>query len=126
MTESAFPLLREQDFSADVETSGQDLRVTLRGTADLTVKPQLDRFLGELQAEAERRAVRQVSVDVRELEFMNSSCLKSLVWWIGAVQERRPGEKYRIVFVSSPNVYWQRRSLNALACLASDIISVET
>ncbi len=105
--------------------AGQGMELVLTGTADLTVKAQLDRFLRTVHAEIRRRAMRDVCVDVRRLEFMNSSCLKSFVWWISTVQEQAFDERYRIRFVSSPTVYWQRRSLNALACLAGDIVSVE-
>jgi hypothetical protein len=45
---------------------------------------------------------------------------------VSTVQEQPADAKYRIVFLSSPSVYWQRRSLDALACLAGDIISVQT
>ena len=117
--------LKENDFTADASTSERRIQVSLTGTADLTVKTQLDRFLRAVHTEAQRCLAEEVTVDVRQLEFMNSSCLKCLVWWISTVQEQ-PGEgKYRIVFVSSPSVYWQRRSLNALACLANDIITIQ-
>jgi hypothetical protein len=117
--------IREDDFSAEAQVQEGQMEVALSGTADLTVKEQLDRFLRSLHAEARRQALSKVSVDVRRLEFMNSSCLKSFVWWISTVQEQPAEDRYRIVFLSSPTVYWQRRSLTALACLASDIISVE-
>ncbi len=42
-----------------------------------------------------------------------------------AVHDQPPEGKYHIVFVSSPSVYWQRRSLNTLACLAGDVISIQ-
>ena len=117
--------MKETDFTADASTSERRILVHLAGTADLTVKSQLDRFLREVHAEAQRCLAEEVTVDVRQLEFMNSSCLKCFVWWISTVQEQ-PGEaRYRIVFVSNPSVYWQRRSLNALACLASDIITIQ-
>lgn len=117
--------LRANDFAAQATASNRRIQVSLAGTADLTVKSQLDHFLREVHSEAQRCLAEEVTVDVRQLEFMNSSCLKSFVWWISTVQEQ-PGEaKYRIVFVSSPSVYWQRRSLNALACLANEIISIQ-
>jgi hypothetical protein len=117
--------MKENDFTADASASERRIQVSLTGTADLTVKSQLDRFLRDVHSEAQRCLAEEVTVDVRQLEFMNSSCLKSLVWWISTVQEQ-PGEgKYRIIFVSSPSVYWQRRSLNALACLASEIITIQ-
>lgn len=117
--------LKESDFSAQASSEEKRIQVNLTGTADLTVKGQLDRFLREVHSEAQRSLAEEVTVDVRELEFMNSSCLKSFVWWISTVQEQGNEGKYRIVFVSSPSVYWQRRSLNALACLANDIISIQ-
>ena len=117
--------MKEPDFGAQASSNERRIQVSLTGTADLTVKNQLERFLRDVHAEAQRSLAEEVTVDVRQLEFMNSSCLKCFVWWISTVQEQ-PGEgKYRIVFVSSPSVYWQRRSLNALACLANDIITIQ-
>ena len=117
--------MKEDDFTAHASTSERRIQVNLTGTADLTVKNQLDLFLRGVHSEAQRCLAEEVTVDMRHLEFMNSSCLKCFVWWISTVQEQ-PGEgKYRIVFLSSPSVYWQRRSLNALACLANDIITIQ-
>jgi hypothetical protein len=118
-------MLNAHDFSAIAAVVGLQIHVTFSGTADLTVKPELDRFLEDLHVEAIRQKTNEILVDVKRLEFMSSSCLKSLVWWIGTVQERFGGVHYHIVFITSPTVYWQRRSLNALACLASDIISIQ-
>ena len=116
--------IRESDFSAAASVRGHQMEVALSGTADVMMKGPLDRFLRALHAEAQRRALAKVNVDVRRLEFMNSSCLNSFAWWISAVQEQPAEVRYRIVFLSSPTVYWQRRSLNALAGMAGDIISV--
>ena len=117
--------MKENDFAAQATAAERRIVVSLVGTADLTVKTQLDQFLRQVHSEAQRCLAEEVTVDVRQLEFMNSSCLKSFVWWISTVQEQPGDSKYRIVFVSSPSVYWQRRSLNALACLANEIISIQ-
>ncbi len=117
--------MKENDFAAQATATERRIMVSLVGTADLTVKTQLDQFLRQVHSEAQRCLAEEVTVDVRQLEFMNSSCLKSFVWWISTVQEQVGDGKYRIVFVSSPSVYWQRRSLNALACLANEIISIQ-
>jgi hypothetical protein len=82
--------------------------------------------LRTLHAEAQRRALTEISVDLRRLEFMNSSCLDSFAWWISTLEEQAAEDRYRIVFLSSPTVYWQRRSLDTLAHLAGDIISVQS
>ncbi len=115
----------ENDFAANASTAERRILVSLSGTADFTIRNQLDHFLHEVHQEAQRAHVEEVTVDVRQLEFMNSSCLKCFVWWVTTVQDQPVDTKYRIVFLSSPSVYWQRRSLDALACLAGDIISVQ-
>jgi len=115
----------ESDFAAQASAANRRIQVSLTGTADLTVKAQLDHFLREVHSEAQRCSAEEVTVDFRQLEFMNSSCLKSFVWWISTAQGQPGDSKYRIVFVSSPTVCWQRRSLNALACLANEIISIQ-
>jgi hypothetical protein len=125
MAEPWHEAVHENDFSAEASIAGRHMEVALSGTADLMVKGRLDRFLHSLHAEAQRRALSQVSVDVRRLEFMNSCCLASFVWWIGTVHEQPAEARYHIVFLSSPTIYWQGRSLNALAGLGGDIISVQ-
>jgi hypothetical protein len=112
-------------FSAKVSTCDRRIQVSLTGTADLLVSGQIETLLRQVHLEAQRCSAEEVTVDVRELEFMNSSCLKSFVRWICAVQEQTGPAKYRIVFLSSPSVGWQRRSLNALASLAEEIVSVQ-
>ena len=100
--------MKETDFTAHASTNERKIQVNLTGTADLTVKNQLDHFLRDVHSQAQRCLAEEVTVDMRQLEFMNSSCLKSLVWWISTVQEQADDGKYRIVFVSSPTVCWQR------------------
>jgi hypothetical protein len=116
----------ENDFAANASTADRKILVSLSGTADVTIRTQLDHFLREVHQEAQRSRAEEVTVDVRQLEFMNSSCLKCFVWWVSTVQDQPSDGRYRIVFLSSPSVYWQRRSLDALACLGGDIISVHT
>jgi hypothetical protein len=119
------PPIQDIEFSAEAQVSGQAVTLKLVGNADLNVKAQLDRFMAAVHEEALKIVAEEVTVDLRRLEFMNSSCLKSFVWWISSVQDMQPGSQYRITFLSSPSMYWQRRSLNALACLATELVSVQ-
>jgi hypothetical protein len=118
--------IREQDFTADVVEGERALIVTIAGNADLNVKVQLDRFLAMVHADAQRLHLEEVTVDFRKLDFMNSSCLKCLVSWITRIQDLPPGHQYRLTFVSSPAMYWQKRSLHALSCLASELVTVQS
>ena len=62
---------------------------------------------------------------MRSLAFMNSSCLKSLVVWVTQIQDLPADQRYHITVVSSPTLYWQKRSLFAISSLASDIVTIE-
>jgi hypothetical protein len=100
------------------------IRVELVGTADTRAIEPLSKLLPDLHAHAAANQTALVIVDLRALEFMNSSCFKAFVSWITSVQERE--HAYRITFVSNPKFYWQRRSLHALLCFAADLVSLET
>ena len=120
------PSVSSDDFSAEAALAGQEIKVRMSGNADLVTKPLLDRFLEDLHTEAARRRVPEVIVDVRPLEFMNSSCLKSFVSWIGTLEESDEPMRYRITFLSNPAMLWQKRSLHALSCFGADLVHVSS
>jgi hypothetical protein len=126
MSTTEIETIREGDFTAEAALRDRALTVTISGNADLNVKAQLDRFLAGVHAEVNRQGLEEVTVDFRTLDFMNSSCLKCLVSWISQIQDAPPGKQYRLTFISSPAMYWQKRSLHALSCLAADLVTVQT
>ncbi len=75
-------------------------------------------------AEAKRLSARKVVIDLRELEFMNSSCFKCFVSWISDVQDLPEGQLYKVEFLSNPQLHWQKRSLHSLRCFAVELITV--
>jgi hypothetical protein len=113
-------------FQAERALEGELLVARLRGTADIHAIEPLDEFLSALHRDAVSLRAKRVEVDFRELEFMNSSCFKCFVSWIGMVQDLPPAEQYGIALRSNPRVHWQRRSLNALRSFAADLLSVIT
>jgi hypothetical protein len=117
--------ITQSTFSAQAAHEGKGLVVQLTGDAGLDVRPPLDGFVVDLHECAQVSAVEVVTMDLRKLEFMNSSCFKSLVTWLGRVQEMPAENQYRVHFRSNPQMLWQRRSLHALRCLAVDIVTVE-
>jgi hypothetical protein len=118
--------ISENDFSAQALFGEDSFTITMTGKADLTVSAKLDGFVDAVHSEAQRLQPGTVRVDLRQLEFMNSSCLRSLVRWIGHIQHLESREQYRLTLVSSPSLFWQRRSLLALTLLASELVSLET
>ena len=120
LTASAF------DFNAEASAAGATIQVKLTGTADMSVRPVLDEFLGRVHTRAVGLHVKQAVLDVRPLVFMNSSCLMELATWIAKIQELPPAERYRINVLSTPETHWQRRSFEALSRLSSDLLTIES
>ncbi len=112
------------DFHGDASQQGGVMTVRIAGTADYAAVDALEKLLDDVHDECMRTNVRQTSVDLRQLEFMNSSCFKCLVSWITILQELAPAAQYKLTFVSNPQMHWQKRSLHSLRCFAEDLISV--
>lgn len=110
----------------DGGAAGPAVTVTLTGNADHAAIEPLDRVLAAAHAAATEHGAREVAVDLRRLEFMNSSCIKSLVTWISDVRELPAARQYQIRFRSDPAMHWQKRSLHALRCFAVELITIET
>ena len=122
---SALPVLSPPGLEIATKEMPGELVLRFEGTADMHAIEPLDAYLAAVHALAVARSTTCVHVDFRRLEFMNSSCFKSFVSWVGTVQDSAPGEQYRVEFQSNPQMHWQRRSLNALRCFAMDLISVQ-
>jgi anti-anti-sigma factor len=113
------------EFNAAGERDDERLCVKLRGHADVGAKSALDGFVAQVDREASADWVSEVVVDLRRLDFMNSSCLKTLVTWLNNVRQRPADEQYSIRFLRDQNAYWQERSLDALKAFAPGIVKVE-
>jgi hypothetical protein len=115
----------EDLFTASIDHDGAEVMVRLAGTADVMAKQHLERLLGEAHDTALRLGVDRVRVDLRDLVFMNSSCLKDMVGWLNKVRVTGGAGAYRVVLWSSANHHWQRRTLRSLVCFAPDAVTIE-
>jgi hypothetical protein len=61
-----------------------------------------------------------MTVDVRGLQFVDSSAIRLFVDWISRATEAG----YRIVFLVDSAVTWQRLSFNVLKSMAPDTIEI--
>jgi anti-anti-sigma factor len=116
------PMLEAESAAADTV-----LTTRLRGTADVESRPGLQRYVDDLHKEACRLGMSKVIVDLRDLEFMNSSSFKVFITWLAQIKEMPSDAQYKLHLVSNPNTHqWQRRSLAALSCFAVDLVTIET
>jgi hypothetical protein len=97
--------------------------VKFSGNGDAEAVTPLDRFLKLLHKTLLDGHSDQVYVDLCDLYFMNSSCLKAFVSWIYKVNTT--GRPYQIHLQMNPRQPWQRRSLEPLKRLAPMVVSLD-
>jgi anti-anti-sigma factor len=102
---------------------GDLVEVRMRGSAELGSKATLDEFLADVFEASHGR--REVVVDIRKLEYMNSSALKSLLAWIVRVRDLPEPRRHKIRFLSNPELHWQQRSLHSLVSMCGEVLEVE-
>jgi hypothetical protein len=124
VNEIALPVEQAAELRARLTHEDSALVAKLSGTADLRVTDSVEAILSRVHQKAMELGIPEVRMDLRELEFMNSSCFKSFVSWISEVSDL-PAGQYRIRFLSNPSILWQRRSLHALSCFAAELITIE-
>jgi hypothetical protein len=115
--------IRTEGFALVLADSGAVPVVRLSGNGDGEVVAPLDRTLKQLHEELVDASVRSVVVDLGELYFMNSSCLKAFVSWIYKV--RTSGKPYQIRIQYNPNQRWQQRGLEPLQRLAPAVVFLD-
>jgi len=118
--------LVENGFGLTPRLEDKTLTVTFTGNADMSAVRPLSLYLSHVHAEALELELNEVAFDLKQLYFMNSSCFKSFVTWINSVSTGDKARAYRIRFLSNPQQYWQRRSLDALRRMAQDIVTIES
>jgi hypothetical protein len=105
-----------------VPISGAPPKVRFTGNGDSEAIAPLARFLRQLHSELLLHHLTQVNIDLGDLYFMNSSCLKNFVSWIHKVDTE--GKPYEITLLTNPRLQWQQRSLAGLQKLAPTIVSI--
>jgi hypothetical protein len=112
------------DFKGRATKEGTTFQLSLKGNADYAALDALESLLNRSHSEAIRFGIKEVVIDLRELEFMNSSCFKCFLSWIAEIQELDEESRYKVVFQSSSKMHWQKRSLHSLRCFAVELISI--
>ncbi len=118
--------VHSDDFHAEGTQAEGVMTLRIKGVADYAAVDVLDHLLRDVHQECVRTKVSRIDVDLRQLEFMNSSCFKCLVSWITVLGELPEASQYKVNLVSNPQMHWQKRSLHSLQCFAEDLITVTT
>ena len=76
-----------------------------------------------LHGEAMGLGLGEVVIELSDLDFINSSCLKAMVAWIYKVDTQ--GRPYKIRLLRDADLHWQRTSLATLQRLAPEVVVIE-
>jgi hypothetical protein len=100
---------------------GDTFRVAMSGAVEMRDPGDvLNPYWTLIDEEALRHNLKTIELDVRDLNFMNSSGILTLVRWITRCKSRMNG--YRLVLRYDHNVTWQRASIPTLAKLAPNMV----
>lgn len=122
---SAPPSVKSEKFYFGIEKA-DEATVTVRGTVSIEDPKPLNKLVEELHAYLLSRKYRRVNVDVRQLEFMNSTGFKPLVLWLERIMGCPESSRYTLHFLSAPARKWQPVFLSALSCFAPTQVTIET
>ncbi|HEV8244770.1 MAG TPA: hypothetical protein VGP93_03345 [Polyangiaceae bacterium] len=81
---------------------------------------ELLRWLTDIDTNIRQRALDSFQVDVRKLEFVNSSAIRLFVDWISRAEEGG----YKLVFSIDRGVTWQRLSFPVLESIAPEFVQI--
>lgn len=104
-------------------TGDGTLRVKMSGAVEMRDPGEsLNPFWNNVDELARKNGLKRVEVDMRDLSFMNSSGILTLVRWITKAKAHAPESAYQLVLHYDRNVTWQRTSIPTLAKLAPSIV----
>jgi hypothetical protein len=118
---SGFVPLTVDTLTITPRLNGDTLQISMAGAVEMRDPGDvLNPYWTLIDEEALRRNVKIVELDVRDLNFMNSSGILTLVRWITRCKSHENG--YRLVLQYDRNVTWQRSSMPTLAKLAPNVV----
>lgn len=119
------PSFQNRDFAVTSEIGSSAIRARFSGNADIDAIAPLRDLMARFHVEMLQAKAREIVIDLRDLEFMNAACMKLFVNWVSDILEAPEDQRYRLRFVSNPEVRWQRRSLMALQCFTTDVVVLD-
>jgi anti-anti-sigma regulatory factor len=116
------PLNRE-GHSIIPKAEDRKLLLKLTGTFDMTSATALQIYLDQVQQEARKAQLLELVIDVSEVYYLGSSCIKSFVTLTVGLQHGAAGMLLRII--TNPRLDWQERAFLVLARIAPNRVTVE-
>jgi hypothetical protein len=105
------------DVKFKIEASGNELKFS--GCIDLQdPEPVITPFFNKIHQKILNENIKEVSLNFKELTFLNSSGIKTITKWIMKIPPLPDNKKYKLKLLYSEEITWQRTSLMILTYLA--------
>jgi hypothetical protein len=122
-SETVVPPFNAEGLSVFPKVRDGVLQVLISGAVEMRDPGELlNPYWIKLDEEARRLRIKDIEVDLRDLSFMNSSGLLTLVRWITRAKSHTT-DAYRMTLRYDRNVTWQRASIPTLAKLAPELVT---
>ena len=88
-------------------------------------RPQvfMEPFISEVHDAIIEKGIKEVSLDMTDLKFLNSSGIREIVDWVLKMSKLPDSEKYKINFICSAEHKWQESSITTLIYLNQNYTS---
>jgi hypothetical protein len=113
----------EEKLSGTADAGDGEVRARISGTASQREVATLDGFFAALVGAATTGTATTLTIDLRDLHYMNSSHFKLLVSLVGRL--KKSGAPVVLRLRTNEAYHWQKRSLPALKHLADDLILLD-
>ena len=124
MSGARFTGFTDEKLSGEAVLEGNEIRARVSGTASQREVAPLEAFFAMLAREAMiTDPPRLLTLDVRDLRYMNSSHFKLLISMVAKLKKSPAPVKLRLLVNDA--YHWQKRGLPALKHLAEDLIDIE-
>jgi len=122
MADSAFASLQADGVSITSRLEDGVLRVTMTGSLESRdPRGTFDPYWSALDEAVRREGVKKVVLDIRSLDYMNSSGILTLARWLMKVMVQ---PAYEVAIEHDPDVTWQHSNVPVLAKLAPAVVNV--
>jgi anti-anti-sigma regulatory factor len=115
--------IKMENYSLEAVANATVLNIRLKGTFDMTATPSLSLFLVSIETEIKRLRLQEITVDVAEVYYLGSSCIKSFVSLIESLKKLDFLPRARVL--TNPRLDWHERTFSILARLAPALVTIE-
>jgi hypothetical protein len=81
-------------------------------------------FFTDLHKACLENGLKNINVDIKNLDFINSSAIKEIINWIISIEEVPEEQMYTITFICESDKKWQSFRLDILIAMNDKIVKV--